>query len=236
MKIKKYIKDKILNYLPKRGRRITRIPMMDYIRQFEVDCMLDVGANTGQFATEARRLGYQGRIESFEPIPSVFETLQQAAANDSAWNTHSYAMGAENCTREINISGNLVSSSFLPVSPDFNPESTGVQAVDSAMVEIRKLDDVFESLHQGARNVYLKIDTQGFEKDVIEGAVGSLPKIQFVQMELSLIANYDGESLIEKMMHEMRELRFDPWWIMDGYRDPKTLQLYQADVFFKRRD
>ncbi|MEQ1828805.1 MAG: FkbM family methyltransferase, partial [Pirellula sp.] len=91
---------------------------------------------------------------------------------------------------------------------------------------------VFEEVRGTSQRLYLKIDTQGFERNVIEGSKETLPCFDVVQMELALISNYHGESLIEEMIRLMRERGFVPWWFLDGFKNPKTLQLYQTDVFF----
>lgn len=235
-KLIRWCKQHAADSLARRGRRVTRFPLGQYLRDFRIDCLLDVGANTGQYAREVRALGYRGRIESFEPLPAVFRELQAAAENDPLWNVHARALGSENCVRPIHISANSPSSSFLPMDPRITTEAVDLTTVGTVEVEIRRLDDLFDSVCGDAGNVYLKIDTQGFERNVIEGAIASLPRISVVQMELALVANYQGEALIEEMLGWMRKLGFVPWWLMDGFRNPRTLQLYQMDVFFVRED
>jgi len=224
------------NAFARRGRRITRFPLPQYLRDFGIDCVLDVGANSGQYAMEIRGLGYRGRIESFEPLPQVFAELKSAAAGDRLWNVHDYALGSESCVRPINVSANSPSSSFLPMDSRVTTDAVDLSTVGTVDVEIKRLDEVFSDVCVAAKNVFLKIDTQGFERNVIEGATDSLRKICMVQMELALVANYQGETLIEEMIGIMRERGFVPWWLMDGFRNPRTLQLYQTDVFFVRAD
>jgi len=85
------------------------------LNRFGVDLVFDVGANTGQFATELRSVGYRGRIVSFEPLPDAHQVLSAAAARDSNWTVHSRgALGDVDGEIEMNIAGNSASSSVLP--------------------------------------------------------------------------------------------------------------------------
>ncbi|MEZ6128496.1 MAG: FkbM family methyltransferase [Planctomycetaceae bacterium] len=229
------MKEGLLRQLRNRGRRVTRYPLMKFLNDFNIDCVLDVGATVGQYAQEIRSLGYDGRIESFEPISAAFSKLTAAAAADSKWRAHAHALGNATEMMEINVSANSPSSSFLPLNADLATGSIDLKTVSTETVQIRRLDDVFTEIVGSSRNVYLKVDTQGYESRVLDGAEKSLASIAMVQMELSLVTNYDGELLIEEMMQRMRALGFAPWWLLDGFRHPGTLQLLQADVFFARR-
>src|SRR5687767_12447049 len=67
----------------------------DLMRRLGIDLVLDVGANTGQFAGELREQGFQGRIISFEPIPAVYRDLERNAAADPLWTAKNFALGNE---------------------------------------------------------------------------------------------------------------------------------------------
>lgn len=207
---------------------------MTYLRDFEIDCVFDVGANVGQFATEIRKCGFQGRIESFEPVPTVLPELQSKAHNDKNWNVHEFALGCDDCKSVIHISANSPSSSFLPLDENLDTGNLNLADVATAEVQIQKLDSVFERLRQNSRNLFLKVDTQGFERQVIEGASQCLGEFRMIQLECSLVPHYTGETLIEDMIRLLRQHDFVPWWLVDGYRHNRTLQLYQADVIFAR--
>lgn len=234
--IGKFFKDLVLAELKKRGRKISRDPTQRYIADFGIDCVLDVGANNGQFASSLRSLGYLGRIESFEPLSEALQNLQEAAAADPQWNVHAFALGSEDCTKTINISASQPSSSFLPLDPSLGSHQLDQSYIGEEHVRIRKLDAVYPSISDDSKSILLKIDTQGFEREVIRGAKECLGEIKLVLMELSLVPNYQGEALIEEMIRMMREHNFDPWWIIPGFKNVATLQLYQVDVFFANKN
>ncbi|MEQ1826448.1 MAG: FkbM family methyltransferase, partial [Pirellula sp.] len=136
----------MLHQMMKRGRYISRFPIVKYLNDFGIQCVLDVGANTGQFAQEIRWLGYSGRIESFEPIPSVFEKLRESANGDSQWGVHPFALGDRRETKQINVSANTPSSSFLELDSNVANAPVDLSTVGSVDVEIRTLDEVFETV------------------------------------------------------------------------------------------
>lgn len=232
--MKNSIKNWLARRLAKQGRRITRYPLAQYLRDRKIDCVLDVGANVGQYATELRQLGYRGKIVSFEPMPSAFERLSQTSKRDPLWRVENLALGAESGRLPLSINANSPSSSFLTVDPQVSVGTVDLSVVGTVEVPIATLDSVFTSVTEHCNKVFLKIDTQGFERQVIEGANESLPNISLVQMELALVSNYVGETLVEDMIAIMRRQGFDPWWTVDGYRDPLRLQLFQVDVFFSQ--
>ncbi len=224
------------NALLQRGRRLTKMPLARYLRDLQIDCVLDVGANIGQYALEIRSMGYQGRIESFEPLPHVFAKLESVSGRDSLWHLHPYALGDQNTSQRMNISNNVASSSFLELDRNASLDFIDLSTVDTVEADIKRLDDVYDAVTADARHVFMKIDTQGFERNVIEGGLKVLPLIRAIQMEVSLVPTYEGEALIEEMIGLLRRNGFAPWWIMDGFHHPGTHQLFQADVIFVRHD
>jgi FkbM family methyltransferase len=205
------------------------------LRAYGVDLVLDVGANTGQFAQQLRHdYRYRGRIVSFEPMSAAFGKLKGHAAGDATWETLNFALGDAPGSQEINVANNSISSSLLSMLPThrkFSPKST---TIGREQVEIRTLDEVFPSLRKDAKSVYLKIDTQGFESLVIAGARESLKEIATVQMEMSLIHLYDGEILFAEMCQLMQSKGYTLVAIETGFSDRVTGQLLQVDGIFHR--
>src|SRR5579863_3319899 len=92
-------------------------PQKSFLRRFltnrNVDCVLDVGANSGQFGSELRVIGYRGLIVSFEPDPDVFIQLQARAANDPRWICKNLALGAEQGALQLNRMARSEFNSFF---------------------------------------------------------------------------------------------------------------------------
>ena len=152
----------------------------------EIDCVLDVGANRGQFGRDLRAIGYAGRIVSFEPVPTAFAALSELAARDPLWTAHPIALGSESTTATIHVPDETSGSSFLDLVEDLHFESE--------RVPIERLDAVFPTLDMGSDSprVLLKMDTQGFDLQVFAGASGCLDQILALQSELSVVPIYKG--------------------------------------------
>ena len=210
-------------------RRISR-PRIDrmkerrikLIQHFGIDVIFDIGANTGQFAMEMRELGYKGRIVSFEPLQTAFAELARYAHYDSSWTAHNIAIGAYDGKVTINMSANSQSSSVLDVLPVLTQAAPQSAYVGQQEVDVRRIDSVLDDLLRTGEKLYLKIDTQGYEKRVIEGAKQSLPKIVGVQMETSLVALYAGETLFTDMIGYMAISGYLLMALEPEFSDPVT--------------
>lgn len=153
----------------------------------QVNCVLDVGANIGQFAKELRGIGYTGRIVSFEPLRSEFDRLSRQFSADPHWRGHQIALGSEDRMMSINVARLTVMSSILqPVRE--------VEGANTETIAVKRLDTLFRSLVDGidTPRVFLKMDTQGYDVEVFKGAAGCLPDICGMQSELSVQPLYVG--------------------------------------------
>ena len=158
------------------------------LESLQINCVLDVGANTGQFAEEVRGIGFRGRIVSFEPQEQEFSTLSRRFRNDHHWRGFSYALGAAPGQTAINVVlGLTVMSSLLE-------PKRAVAGLKAQPIEVKRLDGVFESAINGVRDprVLLKMDTQGYDLNVFEGARACLDHIVALQSELSVKPLYHG--------------------------------------------
>ncbi len=176
----------------------SRRELRDLLRQQQVQCVLDVGANVGQFGRRLRQLGYAGRIVSFEPILEACEALRWEARNDALWDVVNIALGAEDGQSEFRIqqaaSGHSVLSSFLPLR-DSHPFVAHEQLVEQTRtVPLRRLDTLLPESFPDVlkQRVFLKIDTQGFDLEVVRGASSVLECVVLLQSELSVVPIYEG--------------------------------------------
>jgi FkbM family methyltransferase len=199
-----------------------------------IDLVFDVGANTGQYGMFIRDIGYKGRIVSFEPLTSAYKLLENSSSTDGSWDAVNIALGNEDGITEINISSNSQSSSILNMLPNHVAMAPGSAYVGREEIVIRKLDTIFHDYYLSSNNVYLKIDAQGFEKNIIDGAKNVLDKIAGVQMELSLVPLYEGETLLGDMINYMKSKNYIMMSVEPTYGNPDSGQLLQADcLFFK---
>ena len=205
------------------------------LKRFDIDLVFDVGANAGQFASELRDIGYAGEIVSFEPLSAASLSLSARAADDSKWHVHQRgAIGDFDGEIEINISGNSVSSSVLPMTEAHSSASIKSAYVGSEKVPIFKLDSVTPEYRAATHRTFLKIDTQGFEWQVLDGASETLAAAQGVLCELSLVQLYEGQRLWLDMIKRFEREGFTLWAIQRGFTDPRDGRTLQADAIFFR--
>lgn len=159
-----------------------------------IDCVFDVGANSGQYGLFLRSLGYRGHIISFEPVKSVFAALKKTAASDEKWRCHNYALGERSEEKVINVYKSTVFSSFLTANDYSKDIWHSLEDVKPETVRVFRLDEVWDELTRGlgCRSYMLKLDTQGYDKHAFEGSRGRLKDVSVLQTELSLIPVYDG--------------------------------------------
>ena len=198
--------------------------------------VLDIGANEGQFARELRDWGYDGRIVSFEPIPGVAATLRQRAAGDPGWEVRECALGREAGTAVLHVSALSVFSSLRETLPSVEAFDARARTVGTVEVEVVRLDDVFGDLVRPGEQAFLKVDTQGSEPDVLDGAAGVLDRIVGVQLELGVRALYQGERLAPDLIRQMAALGYRLAQVHPVVFDPDDAfaSLLQFDAVFAR--
>lgn len=199
-----------------------------------IDLVLDIGANTGQFAQSLRGGGYKGRIVSFEPVSEAFQALQRTAAGDPLWSVVNLALGQEDGTASINISANSYSSSLLGVCGWALAVEPSIGFVGREDVALRRLDSVFDDVAEPNETVLMKIDAQGFELAIINGALKIIDKLELIQLEASLRPVYEGEPPIEQVIQHMSGLGFRIVAVDTGWEDLSTHEVLQVDLLLAR--
>jgi FkbM family methyltransferase len=210
--------------------------LRNLIKRLHPVVVLDVGANTGQYGRMLRAIGYGGLIISFEPLASAHKKLAVEAGADGNWLVAPRAaLGSAKGSIEINVSRNSVSSSVLPMNDAHLSVAPKSRYVATETVALERLDDLLPSIFSGAGPVFLKMDTQGYEEEVLKGAAGILSKVVAIQMEISLIPLYQGAPTLVHLVSAMREFGFELFQVIPGFRDVATGQLLQLDGIFVRQ-
>ncbi len=214
-------------------------PMYSVVRllaHFGIDCVVDVGANSGGYASTIRSLGYSGRIVSLEPLSGPFGLLAAQAATDPRWEALRVAAGNEDGEIRINIAGNGGASSsvlaMLDTHANAAPESC---YVGTEVVPQRRLDGLLPELGiDSSHPAFLKLDVQGYEAAVLDGAVElfGAGAVTGLQMELSLVPLYAGAITYKEGLDRAERLRMSPMGLIPGFSDPLSGRLLQVDAVF----
>lgn len=199
----------------------------------QIDLIIDVGAHTGTFGNEMREMGYKGALLSFEPIGDSYRILNITAQRDGNWKAYNYAIGNHEDQVYINISSNSFSSSILEMQPSHIAAESNSKYIRQEKVRLSRLETLIDSsILQKHSSIMLKIDVQGFEMEVISGAIALLPYIKIIQMELSFVSLYEQSPLYTEVISKMSDLGFSLFTLIPEFRDPISGRLLQADAIF----
>ena len=221
-------------YAPARSD-LARIELL--LSHHRINLVLDVGANAGQYARMLREIGYAGRIVSFEPLAQAHAKLLEASKDDPGWAVAPRgAIGSRSGEATLHVSRNSFSSSTLPMLDAHLRAAPDSAYVGTEHVAISSLDAAARPYIDAASDsIYLKIDVQGTESEVLAGAEAVLPSVRGVQVELSLMPLYEGEPLFRDMLDRMDRLGYDLHAVVPGFTDERTGRLLQMDGIFFRK-
>jgi FkbM family methyltransferase len=210
------------------GRHFPARRRAEILDRLGIELVVDVGANEGQFGRELRREGYRGPIASFEPLREAFERLRSAA--DVSWNAYCVALGATPGKAVLHRSRNSWSSSLLPITAEHLDASPSASYVGTEEVEVRTLDS-FEL----AGRMYLKIDAQGSESAILEGAARTLERaVVALELELSTTTLYEQQALVGDVLNDLHARGFAILSLTPGFQHPRTREILQLDGIFAK--
>ena len=206
------------------------------LRKLGINCVLDVGANKGQYARTIRRNGYTGRIVSFEPLPHLVAPLRKAAEGDPDWLVHECALGEENTAAQINVVRGSTMSSLLPPSDFGRDWSSKLREQRTEPVELRRLDSLLDEAVAGIDNprVYLKMDTQGYDLETFRGAGDRIDEILGMQSEVSCLPIYDDMPRWPEQLAEYEAAEFELAGMFPVSRHVRTLRVIEFDCVMVR--
>ena len=209
------------------------------LRLFSYDCVFDVGANVGQYASMLRRdVGFKGWILSFEPHPDVFARLEREARNDPKWVCIQTALTDRDGTLPFNCVAADQFSSLL------KPDDTQIKKLVGAGAQSRtidvaaaKLDSVFAELRQkyAFSTPLLKLDTQGNDIAVVQGARAVAAEFIGIQTELAFRPLYEGATRYDEAIAFFAELGFSPAALFPNNAGHFP-RLFEMDCLFVRND
>jgi len=207
--------------------------LRQFFKSTSIDIICDVGANIGQYHDLVRKIGYAADIVSFEPLSQAHAELERRAASDPKWTiAPRQALGSEDGEIFINVAGNSASSSILPMLERHRVAAPHSEYISKELVPLRRLDSIAGPYLSGKSLGLLKIDTQGYEKEVLVGIQGVLSHFNAIQVELSLVPLYGNQPPLADLCNQLEHFGFQLRYIIPGFRDPQTHELLQFDGIF----
>ena len=212
--------------------------LANVIEDRRIDLVVDVGANVGQYAKSLRLHGYAGRIVSFEPLAGVYEQLAEQSNLDSNWMSFNFALGTENTSAEMHTFAASEFSSMLPINEyarerfKWRTDSTGVETV-----QMRTLATMWPEISKflDTPKVLLKLDTQGYDLDVLAGGKDIIENVSAIQAEISLKSIYDGAPRYLDALAKFEDLGFEVTGMYAVSRDKDSMAIVEYDCVMTRR-
>ena len=205
------------------------------MKYYGINKVIDIGANEGQFAHFIRKSGFNGELHSFEPLDEAYQKILKQSSYDKNWKVYQLAVGDACGETEINVSENSVSSSILEMNASHLELAPQSRYTKKQTIEIKTLDSLKDILALDKGNIFLKIDTQGFEKNVLKGAEKVLENIKTIQIELSLVPLYNGEDLYFEISKYLYDRGYFLVKIIPGIYDKTSRETLQFDGIFHKK-
>lgn len=205
---------------------------------YRVTCVVDVGANRGQYASALRRAGYAGHIVSFEPVPETFAQLRDAAAGDPRWTAHAYALGREDGETELHVVPGTLSSA-LPATRFGARRYERLRRPRTETVPVRRLDGLLDEVlppGDARSRPYLKLDTQGFDLEVFAGLGERARDFVAMQSEVALVRIYEGMPRMPEALAAYEAAGFEVTGLYPVSRERRTARVLEFDCVMARPD
>lgn len=211
--------------------------LQELFARLDIDLVVDVGAHYGEYARFLRDVvGYRGSILSVEPIGENFKILKRRRESDRNWAGVNVALGPANTRMAINVTKDTHFASFKTpsqagLSATGNTQMRANAAVERIEeVEVLRLDELLTK-HCAERpdaNIYLKVDTQGFDLQVIAGIGEWRNHVLAMQSEISMLPLYEGMPTYAESVETFGNLGFDVTGFFPVSRD-EMLRVIEFD-------
>ena len=180
------------------------VHLQRFFEHYRVDCVFDVGANNGQYATMLRKnIGYKGPIISYEPIPAAATLLRSKSNADPQWYIEQLALDASVGKASFNIMrGAQFSSLHMPSESEVDLFQDKNSVVEKISVETSTLRDMLEKYRKliKFKRPFLKMDTQGNDLEIARSAGNDLASFIGLQSELSVKKLYEDTTDYKKVI------------------------------------
>ncbi|WP_045866146.1 FkbM family methyltransferase [Streptomyces sp. WMMB 714] len=207
----------------------------EFLVNYEVNCVIDVGANRGQYGRQLRESGYRGRIVSFEPVPDPLAGLRKAAERDPDWWVRPCALGRSASVQSMHLGWKTMNSLLKP-SAYGQRRYRRFADTRTAQVQVERLDEVMDEALEGLADPrpFLKMDTQGFDMEVFAGAGERLGEYVGMQSEVAALQLYEGSPHMTEAIAAYEEAGFGITGLYPVTREEGTGRVVEFDCVLAR--
>jgi FkbM family methyltransferase len=206
-----------------------------WLKDSGIRTVIDVGANVGQFTRLIHAVLPAARIYAFEPLPDCYLRLESTRREIPGLTTFNAALGAERGRSVLHRNPYPDSSSLLPMADLHRvqfPFTAGPET--DVEVQIETLDGVAEGLAV-VPDLFVKMDVQGYEDQVIAGGQRTLASAAMVLVEVSFLELYLGAPTFADVYEQLSTLGFAFRGLIDQLVGPVDGALLAGDALFVRR-
>ena len=214
------------------ARNVKKDHSVNLLSKYEIDILFDVGANNGQYGRQILSMGWKNPIISFEPLSSACKKLYSNSRPYPNWQFENLALGATDGEATINISSNSQSSSIRDILPLHVEAAQHSRCVGAEKIKVARLDSIIDRYCTPDDRCFLKMDVQGFEKNVLDGAMKSLDRIIGIQAEMAVTPLYEGETLFPDMVQFLNDHGYCLMSMNRVFVDQRTGQTLQLEGIF----
>jgi len=209
------------------------ISIGNWIKKLDIQTIIDIGSNQGQFIEAISSILPNKKIIAFEPIKSVFDQLILNTKKNPRVTAYNLGLSDENSIAEINISKNLVSSSIMNMEAIGKKSYPQSEYISKETIQLKKLDDVI-SINDISRNLLVKIDVQGYENKVIAGGSVIINAADVIIIEFSYEPIYEGQWLFDETYDYFTKNGFRFVGLLDQVANQELeVPLYGDAIFVK---
>jgi FkbM family methyltransferase len=207
----------------------------ELLGRYRVNCVVDVGANRGQYGRRLRRIGFKGRIVSFEPVAATFAELQEVAAADGNWTAYPFALGREDTTASMNVVPGTLSS-LLPPTDFGSARYARLREPAAQDVQVRRLDGILDEILAGVPDPrpYLKLDTQGYDLEAFAGLGDRARDFVAMQSEVAVMEIYAGMPRMAEALEVYERAGFEITGLFPVSREADTGRVLEFDCVMVR--
>lgn len=208
--------------------------IFNHLKSNDFQTIVDVGANRGQFVLVARRQFPQARIICFEPLEEPAAVFRRVFKSDPLTSLHQIAIGPEEKQLPMHVSHADDSSSLMPISDLQSRIFPGTEEKEIRNIEVKPLNAIL-SAKDIITPALLKIDVQGFERDVLKGCLSLLSSFKYIYIECSFMELYIGQALAHEIIAFMEKEGFFLSGVYDLSYDRQGIAV-QGDFLFMRSE
>ncbi len=237
--LKKFLKRILAKYnyqicknLDEKSERFEFASKNEWLKKYQIDTIIDIGANEGQFAQKILTLFPESAIHCFEPIPAAHKVLKEKLSEIKKAKFYQFALGETESEIKMNINEYSPSSSFLTMEKKHKVNFDFAVETHHEIMKVKTLDTCNIL---ATENMLVKIDVQGFEEKVINGGTEILKCAKVLILEVSFERLYKGQPLFNELYTKLYNLGFNYSGNLEQLRSPLNGEILQADAIFIRR-